>query len=182
MAFTSNCPKCQKQVLVPDGTYPDAVVRCPVCGGEYWLAEILRACARRWWWFIRAAQPRSSPRPRTRRAAGQTGAGGNRSRGSTAQVEQAQFRRPSRRTHCTMPNRCCLKATRCSFQRQSARGSPRAMKRSNRPPSKCCRSWSAIRWRRRTPHRNAGRRLRNKGVHGCARACGPTPASRRPSH
>ena len=29
MAFISSCPKCQKQVLVPDGTCPDAVVQCP---------------------------------------------------------------------------------------------------------------------------------------------------------
>ena len=41
MAFTSSCPKCQKQVLVPEGTCPDAVVQCPICSGEYSLGEIL---------------------------------------------------------------------------------------------------------------------------------------------
>ena len=41
MAFISSCPKCQKQVLVPDGTSPDAVVRCPICAVEYSLGEIL---------------------------------------------------------------------------------------------------------------------------------------------
>ena len=41
MAFLSNCPKCQKPVLVPDGTCPDAVVQCPVCAGEYSLGEIM---------------------------------------------------------------------------------------------------------------------------------------------
>ncbi len=41
MAFISSCPKCQKQVLVPDGTGSDALVQCPVCAGEYTLAEIL---------------------------------------------------------------------------------------------------------------------------------------------
>ncbi|MGO9112672.1 MAG: hypothetical protein ACLP9L_25855 [Thermoguttaceae bacterium] len=41
MAFTSNCPKCQKQVLVPDGAHPDAVVQCPICAGEYSMGEIL---------------------------------------------------------------------------------------------------------------------------------------------
>ncbi len=43
MAFISSCPKCQQQVLVPDGTYPDAVVKCPVCSGEYSMGEILAA-------------------------------------------------------------------------------------------------------------------------------------------
>ena len=43
MAFTSSCPKCQKQVLVPEGTCPDAVVQCPICSGEYLLREILAA-------------------------------------------------------------------------------------------------------------------------------------------
>ena len=41
MAFTSSCPKCQKQVLVPDGACPDAVVQCPLCSVEYSLSEIL---------------------------------------------------------------------------------------------------------------------------------------------
>ena len=43
MPFTSSCPKCQKQVLVPDGTCVDAVVRCPVCSEVYSLGEILAA-------------------------------------------------------------------------------------------------------------------------------------------
>ena len=47
MAFISSCPKCQQQVLVPDGTYPDAVVKCPVCSGEYSMGEILAAVRRR---------------------------------------------------------------------------------------------------------------------------------------
>jgi hypothetical protein len=41
MAFTSSCPKCQKQVLVPEGVSHDAVVQCPLCSGEYSLGEIL---------------------------------------------------------------------------------------------------------------------------------------------
>ena len=41
MAFISSCPKCQKQVLVPDGACPDAVVRCPICSAEYSMGEIL---------------------------------------------------------------------------------------------------------------------------------------------
>ena len=40
MAFLSSCPKCQRQVLVPEGVCPDAVVQCPLCAGEYSLAEI----------------------------------------------------------------------------------------------------------------------------------------------
>ena len=43
MAFISSCPKCQKQVLVPDGTCPDAVVQCPICSGEYSLGDLLAA-------------------------------------------------------------------------------------------------------------------------------------------
>ena len=43
MAFTSNCPKCQKQILVPDGVCSDAVVQCPLCSGEYSLGEIFAA-------------------------------------------------------------------------------------------------------------------------------------------
>ncbi|MGA2254639.1 MAG: hypothetical protein ABSG53_08265 [Thermoguttaceae bacterium] len=40
MAFTASCPKCQKQVLVPEGECHDAVVQCPLCSGEYSLGEI----------------------------------------------------------------------------------------------------------------------------------------------
>ncbi len=41
MAFSSNCPKCQKQVLVPEGICPDAVMQCPLCSAEFALGEIL---------------------------------------------------------------------------------------------------------------------------------------------
>ena len=43
MAFISNCPKCQKSVLVPEGHGHDAVVQCPACFAEYSLGEILSA-------------------------------------------------------------------------------------------------------------------------------------------
>jgi hypothetical protein len=41
MAFSSNCPKCQKQVLVPEGICPDAVMQCPLCSAEFALGEVL---------------------------------------------------------------------------------------------------------------------------------------------
>lgn len=43
MAFISNCPKCQKPVLVPEGPGHDAVVQCPACLAEYSLGEIIAA-------------------------------------------------------------------------------------------------------------------------------------------
>lgn len=43
MAFISSCPKCQKQVLVPDGTSADAVVQCPICSVEYSMGDLLAA-------------------------------------------------------------------------------------------------------------------------------------------
>ncbi len=43
MAFISSCPKCQKQILVPDGTCSDAVVQCPICMGAYSMGEIYAA-------------------------------------------------------------------------------------------------------------------------------------------
>jgi hypothetical protein len=43
MAFISSCPKCQNQVLVPDGACQDAEVKCPLCSAEYSLGEILAA-------------------------------------------------------------------------------------------------------------------------------------------
>ena len=43
MAFTSNCPKCHNQILVPDGVCADGVVRCPLCSAEYALGEIFAA-------------------------------------------------------------------------------------------------------------------------------------------
>ena len=39
--FTSNCPKCQKQITVPDGVGPAALVRCPLCDEQYTLGEAL---------------------------------------------------------------------------------------------------------------------------------------------
>jgi hypothetical protein len=41
MSLTSNCPKCEKQVIVPDGVAADAVVRCPLCLAEYVVHEAL---------------------------------------------------------------------------------------------------------------------------------------------
>lgn len=41
MSLTPNCPKCQKQVTVPDGVSTDAIVRCPLCQAEYSISEAL---------------------------------------------------------------------------------------------------------------------------------------------
>jgi hypothetical protein len=43
MSFTSDCPRCRKQVMVPDGACAEALVRCPVCMAEYSLGEVLAA-------------------------------------------------------------------------------------------------------------------------------------------
>jgi hypothetical protein len=37
----STCPRCQKQVSVPPGVDSAALVRCPLCSGEYALNEAL---------------------------------------------------------------------------------------------------------------------------------------------
>ena len=41
MSLTSNCPKCQKQIMVPDGLGADTQVRCPLCQAEYPLSDAL---------------------------------------------------------------------------------------------------------------------------------------------
>lgn len=41
MSLTSSCPKCQKQVMVPDGLGADVQVRCPLCEAEYTVGEAL---------------------------------------------------------------------------------------------------------------------------------------------
>ena len=41
MSFTSSCPKCLSQVVVPDGVNSDAVVRCPLCQSEYPISEAI---------------------------------------------------------------------------------------------------------------------------------------------
>jgi hypothetical protein len=41
MSFTSSCPKCQRQVTVPDGVAADLLVRCPLCEAEYPMSEAL---------------------------------------------------------------------------------------------------------------------------------------------
>ena len=40
-ALPSACPKCQKQVAIPDGAEPESRVRCPLCDAEYALSEAL---------------------------------------------------------------------------------------------------------------------------------------------
>ena len=41
MSLTSQCPKCEKQVMVPEGVAADAVVRCPLCQEEYPVGDAL---------------------------------------------------------------------------------------------------------------------------------------------
>ena len=41
MSFTSSCPRCQKQVTVPNEAAAEAIVRCPLCSAEYPLSESL---------------------------------------------------------------------------------------------------------------------------------------------
>jgi hypothetical protein len=41
MPFTSSCPKCQKQVTVPDHVGAASLVRCPLCEAEFELREAL---------------------------------------------------------------------------------------------------------------------------------------------
>ena len=41
MSFTSNCPKCQKPITIPDSVGPAALVRCPLCDEQYPLGEAL---------------------------------------------------------------------------------------------------------------------------------------------
>lgn len=39
MAKISNCPKCDQKVTIPGAVEPSALVRCPLCGGEFPLAD-----------------------------------------------------------------------------------------------------------------------------------------------
>ena len=39
MSVTSSCPRCQKQVTIPDGLGAASVMRCPLCEAEYELRE-----------------------------------------------------------------------------------------------------------------------------------------------
>ena len=41
MSFTSSCPKCQKEVTVPDRIGAASLVRCPLCEAEFELREAL---------------------------------------------------------------------------------------------------------------------------------------------
>jgi hypothetical protein len=41
MSATSTCPKCLRQVTIPDGADLAATVRCPLCGGEFSLHDAL---------------------------------------------------------------------------------------------------------------------------------------------
>ena len=41
MSFTSNCPKCQQPITIPDSVGPAALVRCPLCDEQYPLGEAL---------------------------------------------------------------------------------------------------------------------------------------------
>ncbi len=39
MSVTSSCPRCQKQVTIPDGLGAASLVRCPLCEAEYRIAR-----------------------------------------------------------------------------------------------------------------------------------------------
>ena len=41
MPLTSKCPKCEQQVIVPDGLDAEALVRCPLCLAEYLVGDAL---------------------------------------------------------------------------------------------------------------------------------------------
>src|SRR3972149_3449742 len=40
MPSLTSCPRCDMQVLVPDGVRTETLVRCPLCDEEYPLGEV----------------------------------------------------------------------------------------------------------------------------------------------